>query len=505
MIEQFEIDGVPTLLTRAATGPAHAGLAFRVGFADEPLSRRGITHLIEHLALHSTGGADYHYNGATGVEYTFFHMQGAAEDLAGFLGQVCASLRDLPMHRLAVEKDLLRAEANGRSHGPAETMALWRHGARDYGMPSYPEWGLPAITPDDLRAWVARYFTRDNAVLWLAGADVPADLRLELPDGVRRPAPAPSSALPVTPAYFPGSADVLAWDAVVPRAARSWVFAGVLERIMFRELRQEGGVSYAAQARYEPLGAARALVTAVADVLPEKQDAVLGGFVDLLAGMRAGRIPDADVASVVKQHAEGLRHAEDQGSRLPGQALNLLAGRPVQTAEEAIAEVRAVGVAEVAEVAAEACTTGLLMTPQVRADGAGFTLAPDRSGSAVDGTAYASLEDPRERLVIGPDGVSVVLENHCVTVRFAACSIVRAWPDGGRHLVGHDGIVVTLEPSMYAGAYGALPWLDAHIPPAVRVDQPPRDPAEVPQPETLPTAVPMRRGLRSALGRLRRH
>jgi hypothetical protein len=101
--------------------------------------------------------------------------------------------------------ELLQVEANGRSTGPAEQMALWRHGARDYGMPSYPEWGLPALTEDDLRDWVARYFTRDNAVLWVAGESVPAGLRLDLPDGVRRPHPAPSSALPVTPGWFPGS------------------------------------------------------------------------------------------------------------------------------------------------------------------------------------------------------------------------------------------------------------------------------------------------------------
>ena len=62
-------------------------------------------------------------------------------------------------------------------------MPLWRHGARDYGVAAYPEWGLPAITADDLRAWAARYFTRDNAVLWVAGDRVPAGLRLHLPAG----------------------------------------------------------------------------------------------------------------------------------------------------------------------------------------------------------------------------------------------------------------------------------------------------------------------------------
>ena len=139
------------------------------GHADEPLARRGITHLIEHLALFSHGVADYHYNGTTGVEHTFFTMQGDESDIVAFLNGVCTGLRDLPMHRLATEKEILRTEENGRGESAADALALWRHGARDHGMPGYPEWGLTGITPDDLRAWTARYFNRQNAALWIAG------------------------------------------------------------------------------------------------------------------------------------------------------------------------------------------------------------------------------------------------------------------------------------------------------------------------------------------------
>ncbi|MCO8275772.1 insulinase family protein [Actinoplanes sp. TRM 88003] len=494
MIKQIEIDGVPALLAPAA-GAGHAGLAFRVGFADEPLARRGITHLIEHLALFSTGVADYHYNGATGVEYTFFHMHGSADELGEFLTAVCTSLRGLPMHRLAVEKDLLRAEANGRSSGPADPMGLWRHGARDYGLPSYPEWGLPAITEDDLRDWVQRYFTRENAVLWVAGDEVPAGLRLDLPTGVRRKPPAMSSALPVTPAWFPGGSGVLVWDALVPRAPRSAVFAGVLERVMFRELRQEGGLSYAAHAAYEPVGVDHAQVTAVADALPDKQGAVLGGFVDVLAGLRVGRIDEADVAAVVKKQTEALRHADEQGARLPGQALNLLCGREVLEADEVIDGLRAVTAAEIAQVAAEAWEAGLLMTPHTRADWAGFTAAPTHSETAVAGTSYRSRDTPDEKLIVGAEGVSIVSDTNRVTVRFDDCVIMRAWPDGGRHLVGADGIVVFVEPTLYKGARDAVERLDASIPAAVRVEQPARDPGQIPQPVqpvpgTAPSASP---------------
>ena len=482
--ELVEVDGVPALIGPTVGAP-HAGLAFRVGFADEPLARRGITHLVEHLALHSTGGADYHYNGSTGVEYTYFHMQGPAEDLTGFLAAVCASLRDLPTHRLAVEKDLLRAEATGRGPGPAESLSLRRHGARDYGMAGCPEWGLPAITADDLRSWVARYFTRQNAVLWLAGDPVPAGLRLDLPDGVRRPAPAPSSALPVTPAYFPGSTGLLAWDAEVPRTAASAVFAGVLERAMFRELRRERGVSYTARADHEPLGADRAVVTAVADAVAGKHDAVLAGFVEVLATLHAGRIDEAAVATVVKQRTRALRHAEDQGTRLPGQAVDLLAGRAVQSLDEALAEVRAVGPAAITEVAGAACATALLMSPGPDAAWAGFTAVPDGSTTTVTGTAHPG---PAACLVLGDEGVSLVGPDLRLTVRFDDCALVRAWPDGARHLIGHDGTALTVEPTLYADAPAIVSHLDTPVPAAVRVDQPPRHPDEIaaPPPDPFP-------------------
>ncbi|MDY7087091.1 MAG: insulinase family protein [Actinomycetota bacterium] len=482
MIKQFEVDGVPALLS-PTSGPAHAGLAFRVGFADEPLSRRGITHLVEHLALHSTGGADYHYNGATGVEHTYFHMQGSSDEIAGFLTGVCASLRDLPLHRLGIEKDLLRAEENGRSRGPADQMPMWRHGATGYGTPSYPEWGLPAITEDDLRAWVARFFTRENAVLWVAGDDVPAGLRLDLPSGVRQPSPELTSTLPVTPAWFAGGSGSLVWDALAPRAARTSVFAGVLERALFRELRQEGGLSYTVHAAYDLVGADQALVTAVADAASEKHGAVLGGFVDVLNALRVGRVDEADVATVIKKQTEAISHAEEHGGRLPGQALGLLSGRPVREAEDVLTELREVTAAEVAVAAAEACGTGLLMTPRVRGDWTGAAEAPNQSGSVVEGVEYGTQDNQAERLIIGAEGISHVSEHGRATVLWADCAVVLAWPDGGCRFVGSDGIGVSFEPTLLTDGPAARQQLEPLIPAAVRVEQPARAPERIPQPE----------------------
>lgn len=490
MIRQTEVDGVPTLIAPTA-GPMHAGLIFRVGRADETLPQAGITHLLEHLVLHPLGPADYHYNGVTAPVMTYFHMHGPEKDVAGFLSGVCDTLRSLPMQRLETEKAILRTEAGTRSAHVTEPMALWRHGARGHGLVSYPEWGLPMITPDDLEAWSARWFTRDNAVLWIAGPDVPAGLRLNLPAGERRPVPAASSALPTTPAFFSGDSRAVALDAVVRRRTSAWVFSGVLERELFRGLRQEAGLSYTAGSDYTPRGDGSAVVSAIADALPEKQDAVLGGFVDVLAKMRVGRIEPADVDAVVAKHADLLGNAEAHAARLPSQAFALLTGEALRTADEVAADLVTVTAADVHEVAVEALDSALLMVPDGRtADWAGFTAAPSTSPEPVTGTAYRSLNRASVRLVTGPEGVSLADDTINLTVRYDRCAAVLGWPDGRRQLIGHDGINVGVEPTLYAGAAAAVAAIDVAAPADLRIAMPARDPESIPQPDPDRDKVP---------------
>ena len=76
----MDVDGVPTLIG-STTGPGHAGLVFRVGAVDEPLARRGVTHLVEHLALHAAGVADYHRHVTDAAEYTVFYIGGTEAEI----------------------------------------------------------------------------------------------------------------------------------------------------------------------------------------------------------------------------------------------------------------------------------------------------------------------------------------------------------------------------------------------------------------------------------------
>lgn len=140
-----EVDGVTTLRAPGRGTRIKAGLFFRVGCADETLATAGITHLVEHLALHQQGVGDYHYNGATADLYTHFHVEGSADHVVEYFDSVCTSLHDLPVHRLETEKELLRTERAGRGGGPAAQIPLLRYGAQGYGLSACQEMGLPGI------------------------------------------------------------------------------------------------------------------------------------------------------------------------------------------------------------------------------------------------------------------------------------------------------------------------------------------------------------------------
>ncbi|MEV6928806.1 insulinase family protein [Dactylosporangium sp. NPDC051485] len=482
-IEQTDVDGVPALFARH-DGPMIAGLTFRVGQADETLAYRGITHLLEHLVLHGHGLTDYHYNGSTGAVTTVLHMQGGEDDIVAFLNGVCASLQALPLHRLETERQVLAAEESGRSGGPAESLALWRYGARTYGLPAYHEMGLPRITGEDLKRWAAAWFTRQNAVLWVAGERIPPALKLALPDGARRPVPAPTSALRATPAYFSGDGTHVAYDGVVRRGPAASALAGVLERELYRSLRQEDGNSYTAATNYEPRGDGMAVITAVADSVPGKHDAVLGGFVDVLAKLRAGRIEPGDLDAVKAKAEDGLRGPLAEVGRLPSRAMDLLTGAPLRTLEEIRAELQALTVDSLLPVAREMLDGGLLCTPSGHdAEWAGFAPAPVASERPIPGHPFRSRRDGKVSLVVGPTGIGLEREGRApIAIPFAECAVSLAYPDGGRSLIGFDSLSIRVEPTIYPVPPDLLARIDAALAP-VTVPQPPRAPEQIPRPE----------------------
>ncbi|WP_436536586.1 insulinase family protein [Actinoplanes sp. HUAS TT8] len=456
MSTRFEIGGVPGRFTET-TGPLRAGLVFRVGAADEPLARRGITHLIGHLA-------DPGAHGVVAADVTMFLAEGSADDVRTWLAGIGAALRDLPTDRLPEAKRALSAEAAARHAGASELMAIRRHGARGYGLTAYPEFGLTGLTAEDLKTWKDHYFVRPNAALWITGPYLPDDLELDLPDGRRPARPAVSSALPVTPAYFHGPTGVVVWDTVVPYEPA----AVVLTHLLTRELQRRTGHT---GVEHTPRADGTTLITVIADAPFDRRDTVLAAVIAVLDRMRDGGFDDADLAAAVGQPDD----------RPLGRAIDVL----LDLDEQAV-----VTRADVTRVARAAFTAGLLQTPgDTTAEHAGYTAAPIVAAEPVTGQAYPSLADPvHSRVVLSGEGASVVEGTITATVRFDACVAALAWPDGARRLIGADGAQVHLEPALFHGLAAAVPVLDQHLPAGLRAEMAPRDPQSIPRPVLqLPT------------------
>ncbi|MEV0457266.1 insulinase family protein [Catellatospora methionotrophica] len=478
----YEIDGVPVLFVKAPV-PLQAGLMFRVGRADEPLPMAGITHLVEHLAMHRHGLMDHHANASVGAIFTHFYTGGTATEVVAFFDKLCASLADLPLDRLAVEKEILRTEAAGRNNGVNADMPVWRYGAQGYGLLTYAEFGMFRVSAEDLRGWAAENFTRDNAVLWIFGEEVPAELRLSLPGGTRRPLPPASSALPSTPAYFHADADGVVMDTVVPRGAAAQLYAAALERALYQELRLDTGISYTAATDYSPRGDDMATVTMYVDALPEKRSAAFNGFVDVFKQLAKSGIDAQELEAVQAKALASLDHPDYEKAMLPSAATRLLTGHPVRTAAEHAALIREVTVADVATVAADAYANALLQVPYgVSAATIGFAAAPTTSASAVSGRRRQA-RGGETAVVVAADGVSVVDKSgQALTVRFADCVARLRWPDGANAFIGKDGVVVTVEPTLYRVTDSDRAVLDRAVPDSVTVPMPARGPDRIPKP-----------------------
>ena len=517
-IVETEVDGIRTLFAERADGHVSGGLVFRVGWADENLAVRGLTHLVAHLALCQVA-PDVHVHLNTHATHTHVRAQGTPESVAQLLGAVCSALADLPTDRIEDEKEALLAEAAERI-APVRPDALYRYGARGHGLVAYPETGLPAIGPDLVQIWAAEAFTRGNAVLWLSGDRMPDGLRLPLVDGPQQPLADPLAPLTDTPAWYRSPVpDRFGVSGVVPRSPASAVFAEVLGRSLQAELVGPDGLASSAGAAYGVRDATSAVVSVSADARPDEQDGVAGGFVDVLSRIRWGRLSAEAVASVTRELAADAARRPADHETVAARAVSRVLGIPWAEPDELAAAYTAVGPEQVRACAEAFHATALAAVHDRGLDWAGWTAAPVESPDEVSGSTHPGVEGHDGRLVVGEEGVTAHLGGIRSTVRFDDLALVTSYADGGRHLVGTDGFQVEVEPTLYRLAPGTLERLDEAVDLARVVRVGPRHPDDLPRPapravtvapEAPPVApapppAPDRPGWRDRLSRRGRH
>ena len=272
-IKRCELHGVPVFHADGAQSLS-GGIVFRVGQADETLVGRGLTHLVEHLVLEPLVREHRTANGCVGMTTTSFQAAGEPDEVRDFLNAAVRSLASLPFDRLDTEIRVLRTESQRRGGSPGLAAHGMRFGPVAYGVVDAPELGLRTVTPERVDAWRRRWFTRDNAALWLSGPP-PHGIDLSpLPRGERIPPPAAEPCPYRWPVWYPGFDAYIAVSLLAPHSMALWAAHAILHERLYDRLRTREGRSYEVTVDYDRLSADTATILVLTDALPEETENV---------------------------------------------------------------------------------------------------------------------------------------------------------------------------------------------------------------------------------------
>jgi zinc protease len=469
-IHRAEIDGVPVFWT-PVDGPRLATLMFRVGRADEPANMGGISHLVEHLALAPLSQQDYGHNGFVAPLRTVFHATGTDAQLVDYVGTVCGNLGQLPLERILMERRILSQEAASRSAGSSGMQRWFRYGFQGHGLVGAQELGLGWLGPDPIAAWSREWFTRQNAALWWSG-EPPADLRLELPDGERKLVP---HAVPLPTIRFPARNDLggdgVSFGFVGARTAATRIVQDVLVRRLRQDLRFERGLIYDVGSDYDPIGPGEALASIGMDCTRVDATEVAATILRTLDDIGSSGATADEIAREAAAFEEGSGQPGGRLGFLDSTTQDALLGRSREAPADIVAEYRAVTPEATRAVAGTASQSLLLFAPPGAYDEAAVSLYPGWSAFPVPGRSIRPsgwLVGPKarkDRLIVGPDGVSwVAPDGRSNTVRYADCVAIRHWEGPIRELWGADGFRVVVDAAEWRGGPDVVAALDAALP-----------------------------------------
>jgi zinc protease len=458
-VERGTIDGVQALWA-PTPGPLTAMLMFRVGRADETLRTLGASHLVEHLALWSSRRLTHPHNGWVEDGITGFHASGTEQEVCAFLREVTASLTDLPLDRLEVERRVLGAEAASRSGGAYAYHRALRFGPSGYGLLDQYEFAIDWLPAAAVADWSRTRFTAENAVLWLSG-EPPQDLSLSLPTGSRH---APVVPRPIPGVRFPAQDEAevggVSLSFMTPRTAEAHAAFGILVERTVDELRSTAGMSYAPQGAYDILDGDTVNAVLLADCRRPDAPDVRRAMVALLTDLAERGPTQDDLDRDRRRLVEWLTDPEAGPSLLDWRARNDLLGVPAMDAQAMIDEREAMTTAAVAASLAD-CLPSLLVVgpamPAIRdADSPApyeTPEAPTQSGTRFTATAQWRGFHVDIRVDLSADGLTY-WQRHTdrktppVTrsLLFEDCVAGVRLTSGGLTLVARDGGFLNLHP-----------------------------------------------------------
>ncbi len=443
------MNGVQTFWVDAGP-PFVATLMFRVGIADETLAGRGVTHLVEHLALAPLRDVPHPFNGSVAIDATNFWAAGSVEDVVAFMARLADHLANLPTDRLEIEAGVLIAEGREFQSTSHANMLSTRFGPHGPGLIAYPEFGLRRLGADDARRWAADWFTAENAVLLLTGPP-PEAMRLPLATGERRP-----PALPPDNYWFDADGPVrverqTAGFAVGAFGDRSTPLrmAGQVVALRAQEVvRHELGRVYSVAHDYLPLTADEAYLYWGADSDPEHTAEVTQAFGEVLDGVVAAGPTRAELDRLIAmaRQVDVMDPNSVARDELHRRGFAALRGHPQYDRAE---------LEEMMQSATPQDVTSALGASMERAmavtiDGVdiGFTDVEGHRDDPIAGRVFrAKIDGQRRRQVLNEEAFSIVSGGSAVTVRFDDLTLVAHRERGGRLLIDRRGSWIEVTPN----------------------------------------------------------
>jgi zinc protease len=472
-IVQSSVDGIPVVFAKL-DGPVRAGLRFDVGAVDEPLARRGITHVVEHLVLSGLGSQPYFYNGEVAPTQTTFSVAGSMEQVEAFLAHVCRSLQELPVDRFIDELRVLTVEGSGHGFDQVKADVFQRFGAVGPGVLAWPEYGFHSVVLAEAQLWATRWFTRATGVLWLS-AEPRSSLELSLPHGVPRSPREPSEV------RFSGNGWVAHKTRFVSvslvRSERAVPFAGsmgleIARRRAFIALRTKMAVSYSVNALQLRIGGGQVLCQLAADARPESYQEALTELSTSLLDVCTNGPTEQELSSV----QDGFRLMSNDPmatwGMLEQNATFLLEGEPIRQVQEVVEVNAQVTAANVIEALSPSLNALLAIGPPNRSGPPpGWRELEGWSSRSVTGDNFEAVEgQERGTLIVGKDGVTWRFHAGAVrTVYWRDCVACLCWDNGARRVIGRDGSAVAIAPWAWQNGDRLPPFVDGFAPPALRV------------------------------------
>lgn len=465
-IPNDEVGGVPAFVgdAPASTGETVATIAFRVNECDEPLALHGLSRLVQYLVLgHLDSGvagvephADAHTLGIT--------IRGDRAAVASQLQRVGTALRTPDLDRLSDVASALRTAAARRALTVLGQSGYFRFGPTGYGIADLREFALEQPDGELVTSWIQRYFTRDNAVIWVSDPlDEPIDLGLSA--GSRHAAP-PARPLPEPmPTWTAGPDDAISLTVVADwriefevawHALRLDVEAGLARwpsRISAAVSPIEGGLTAHAELTLRANGRC---TTEIRDHL-----------MALVTRFCWDGPSDAALAAVKAEFATRFDGPDAELDEIGHRAAAWLVGTDAPPFDVLRDRTDALDLAGAAELVERSLDTAVWFVPtDLPIADRRYHRIPAWSRELLDGTPVDTLPgvSPTRRLIAAHHGLTMLTApDRGITTRFAEIEAMVIFPSGARQIIGSDGFTMTVQPDQWPDGSGIIRWIDQQV------------------------------------------